>query len=218
MEIWIDTVSPESIRHAELCGLLHGVTTNPTLISKHNAPLEVLIETLLGCQTGPLAVQVVGNNAAEMVSQARALSAISPRIYVKIPVTESGLQAMHQLRGMPIMATAVVEPMQAFTAAHAGASYIAFYLSQMGETALDKVGQMQKMMTTFFPAVKLLGASIRLPTQLIECATRGVAACTIKEPLLAECLETPPRALDQLSLFDEAWQKALPSALFPNKP
>src|SRR5258708_4849621 len=97
MEIWLDTTDLELITHASKSGILYGITTNPTIVARSGQSLEDLLESLLDIQDGPVAVQVVAENSAEMIRQAEILTAHSPRVIVKIPVSSEGLASIYHL-------------------------------------------------------------------------------------------------------------------------
>ena len=211
MDIWLDTIDLKTIGQAESMGLLDGVTTNPTILSQDERPAEEVLEDLLNHFSGPLAVQVTLHSAADMVEQGKDLRDFSSRIVVKIPVTEEGLVAIKRLSeaDIPIMATAIFEPMQAFFAAKAGARFVVPYFSHLGDNALSVCLAIQEMQLH----AKLLVASLKTPEQVLQCATSFFDAVTLKGPLFQTCVTTPTQTLDQLRRFDAAWQEAPTSQL-----
>ncbi|HUD01365.1 MAG TPA: transaldolase family protein, partial [Rhabdochlamydiaceae bacterium] len=120
MQIWLDTTDLPTLEKALRRGILHGVTTNPSMLVSN--PRDTL-KTLLAAQPGPVAVEVFEDLVPSMVSQGKALYAFSPRIVVKVPVTERGIEAIHCLskEQIPVMASAIVQPTQALVAVLAGA-------------------------------------------------------------------------------------------------
>ncbi len=64
MQIWLDTTDSDAINHALRFGLLHGVTTNPSIISQSGRALEEILDELLEIQPGPIAVQVTAEFTA----------------------------------------------------------------------------------------------------------------------------------------------------------
>ncbi|MFC2049262.1 transaldolase family protein [Chlamydiota bacterium] len=211
MDIWLDTIDLGAIKRAASMGLLDGVTTNPTLLSEAKEPAEEVLENLLNHFSGPLAVQVTLRSADEMVEQGKDLRDFSSRIIVKIPVTEEGLVAIQRLSNgdIPVMATAILNPMQALLAAKAGALYLAPYFSYLGENALTVCQTMQRMQLS----AKLLIASLKSPEHVIQCAASGFDAITIKGPLFQTCITPPSETLEHLKRFEAAWQAAPPSQL-----
>lgn len=203
MELWLDTTDHEAIEFANERGILHGITTNPLIVSRAKKPLAQVLNELLIFQPCPIAVQVMGNDAAEMVTHAKELFHFSRRFIIKVPATSEGLKAIYQLsqHKIPVMATAIFEPIQAFLAAKAGASYIAPYFSQMDEAVFDRIHAcIQKTQA------KLLAASLKSPEHVEKCLLLGTPAITINETLFHTCLQTPQQTAAALHRFDEAWK------------
>lgn len=214
MELWLDTAEVTAIKKASELGLLQGVTTNPTILSRVSTPAENVLEEILALFSGPVAVQVTVNDAAGMIEQAKDLIEFSNRIIVKIPVTEAGLRAIAHLRTLKIMTmgTAIFEPMQAFLAAKAGASYLAPYFSHIGEQALNVCDTMQQILTSNQLQAKLLIASLRTPIHVVYCAQRGFGM-TLPPALFEECITPPDATAQALERFEKAWREAPPSEL-----
>ena len=176
-------------------------------------PAEDVLEDLLNLFSGPLAVQVTHRDASDMIEQGKDLFDFSSRIIVKVPVTEEGIKAIHGLSHLeiPVMATTIFDPIQAFLALKAGAHYVAPYFSHMGDQALPKCLSMQRLLTN---QGKLLVASLSTPSQVSLCAESGFSAVTLKADLFNKCLTPPDQTLDHLHRFEAAWKVAPHSNLF----
>ncbi|HEY4831719.1 MAG TPA: transaldolase family protein, partial [Waddliaceae bacterium] len=208
------TIDRTAIEHAQDLGLLHGVTTNPAILAQASEPAEEILDALLNYFSGPLAVQVTLRSSSEMVEQGKDLYEFSSRIIVKIPATQEGLEAIFRLSHgeIPVMATAIFEPLQAFLAIKAGARYVVPYFSHLGERALPVCHAIQRMLI-HQRAAKLLVASLATPSQVSQCAESDFSAVTLKSDLFNQCLMTPPQTLDHLNRFEAAWKEAPPSNL-----
>ena len=87
MKIFLDTANLDDIREGAALGVVDGVTTNPTLLSKENGdPEQILLEI---CRTvdGPISAEVVATDADGMVREGRHLAGLHPNIVVKCPCT-----------------------------------------------------------------------------------------------------------------------------------
>jgi transaldolase len=218
MEIWLDTLDLKCIKDAKELGILHGVTTNPTLLAKAGQPLEKTLKALLDIQPGPVAVQVTANEAKAMVEQGKALFDYSERIIVKVPATHAGFQAIYILSHseIPTMATTVFDPVQAFLAAKAKAYYIAPYIGRIEESGKDYKEALEDMLfilERYDFDVKLLGASIHSPEQVRECLIIGMDGVTLSSEMYAECAKDHPQATKSLERFDLDWKSMKPSKL-----
>lgn len=189
MEIWLDTIDLNAIQEAVSLGLVHGVTTNPVILSRAEDVTDQLHQ-LLDIQKGPVAVQVTTTTRSEMIDEGRNLFAFSPRIIVKVPVNREGLAAIHQLsrENIPVLGTAVLHPKQALLAAIAGARYVAPYVSHIANSGADPfeaLESMQKMLRE----TKIMAASVKQVDHILRFAEMGMGAITIKEDLFAALIE-----------------------------
>ena len=73
MKIFLDTASLKEIREAAALGVIDGITTNPTLLSKEGGePEEILVQI---CETvnGPISAEVVATDAGCLMNIAGCL-------------------------------------------------------------------------------------------------------------------------------------------------
>ena len=97
MKFFVDTASVSDIREAASLGLLDGVTTNPSLLSKEQGdPAQILLE-ITKIVSGPVSAEVVALDAEGMVREGLELRRIADNIGGKIPITLEGLKASRKL-------------------------------------------------------------------------------------------------------------------------
>lgn len=221
-EIWIDSLDPETIGHAKNLGILHGVTTNPSILSKYsNAPLQSIRQTL-DLFEGPLAVQVTAVEASEMVRQAKDLSALSARIIIKIPCIQEGYKAMYALRqsNIPVLATTVYTLRQYHLASYYGAKYAAPYYSRMlklykevggngdNSALLKSIDQIKAMiLASQQNQTKVMLAAIESASQLDDLLALGANVATLPAEVYNNWLDDFPKATFDLQQFSEDWNK-----------
>ncbi len=211
MEIWLDTCDTKAIAHADRFGVIAGVTTNPTILSQSTHELEQIIFALLEVQKGPVCVQILAEEADEIIKKAITLNAFSSRIIVKIPVTEDGLIAIKALsdKKIPTLATAIFEPRQALMAALAGANYAAPYVGRMFDAGIEAYSSLQTMMNIYKQfnfKTKILAAALRTTEQIIACAEIGIHAVTLKNSLFSQLIADDPLTAESLRGFAEDWE------------
>lgn len=211
MQIWLDSINTDLIQKAKKLGVLYGVTTNPSILAKAPNPIDTL-KTLLEIQDGPITVQVVGQNPNVMIRQGLKLHEISPRIIVKVPVTNDGLETIHHLSSLQIktMATVVFHSHQALLACSAGADYIAPYLSHMQKADPNGIGQLQTMkkMIDYYPLkTQILVASIQNLDQISLCLDMGINAVTLKDQIFIELIQDHELTTQRVELFSKDWSE-----------
>ena len=126
MKLFIDTANIDDIREAHLLGLIDGVTTNPTLVSKEGKDFMSIIKEICQIVDGPISVEAVSTESEGMLTEAREFAKIHPNVVVKLPMTRDGLIATKQLatEGIRVNMTLVFSPTQALLAAKAGAAFV----------------------------------------------------------------------------------------------
>ena len=126
MKIFIDTANMKEIKEAVSLGLIDGVTTNPSLISKENRPAEELLKEICSLVQGPVSAEAISLDSESIIKEARELSKIASNIVVKIPLVKDGLRAVQVLskEGIKVNVTLCFSPSQALLAAKCGADYI----------------------------------------------------------------------------------------------
>ena len=92
MKFFIDTANVDEIREAAGLGILDGVTTNPTLLSreKGKGDFKDILKEICSVVQGPVSAEVVGEDADTMVAEGRKLAALDEHIVVKIPFVKEG--------------------------------------------------------------------------------------------------------------------------------
>jgi TalC/MipB family fructose-6-phosphate aldolase len=220
MEIWLDTTDIEIVKDAYQRGILHGITTNPSVIAKSGKTLEDIIQTMLDIQDGPIAIQVVSENSREMIRQAEILTAHSPRVIIKIPASSEGLRTIHTLtqERIPVMATAIFDPTQALLAYKAGAHYIAPYIGRITDRGLnvfESLRAMQTIQKNYGYETKILAAGIRTKDFVLYCAEHNLAAVTINETIYKELIAGHPGTQEAIDKFSEEWAQGTYSTAIP---
>src|SRR5208337_692155 len=98
MKIFIDTADIKEIRRAKEMGILDGVTTNPSLVSKIGLPYREVLAEVSKEVAGPVSAEVIATAYEGMVKEARELAKIRDNINIKIPLIEDGLRAVKTLK------------------------------------------------------------------------------------------------------------------------
>ena len=213
MELWLDGVDTKLIKWGSQLGVLHGVTTNPSIIAHSGKNLEEALTGILKSHHGPTAVQVLAEQADDMIEQAETLRDHSERIIVKIPVTQQGLKAMHACLShlqLPIMATGIFTPFQVLLACHAGAVFLAPYYAHIKETGTPPETALSVMLhtiKTYGFESKIVAASLNSLDQVATCLELGAHAVTLKPDLFHQLITDHPLTLGAIKTFNQAAKK-----------
>ena len=197
--LYLDSADLDELRRCLPHPVLHGVTTNPTLLARaqvRRAEVPGLLARCLELGARQVQAQVSSPDAEGMLRDAEALLAPFDRgqLVVKIPATRAGFAAGAVLaaRGVPVTYTAVYALEQAHFAAQLGAAYAAPYLGRLQDAGIDGlalIGQMQQLVRASGAATRLLPASVRSREAYLALLQLGVGAITIPPRLFAELMD-----------------------------
>jgi len=211
MKFFIDTANVEEIRKTNDLGLLDGVTTNPTLVSKEGREFKGLIREICSIVDGPVNAEVVSTDAEGMIHEARELVKLADNIVVKIPLIEEGLKAVKVLakEGINTNVTLCFSPTQALMAAKAGAAYVSPFVGRLDDisnTGMDLVEQIITIYDNYGFDTEIIVASIRNPTHVVDAALMGADIATIPYNVIQQLIKHPLTDIG-LEKFLADWKK-----------
>ena len=211
MKFFIDTANVEEIRKTNALGLLDGVTTNPTLVSKEGREFKGLIKEICSIVEGPVNAEVVSTDAEGMINEARDLVKLAHNIVVKIPLIEEGLKAVKVLTAEEIKTnvTLCFSPTQALMAAKAGAAYVSPFVGRLDDISnpgMDLVEQIITIYDNYGYDTEIIVASIRNPTHVVDAALMGADIATIPYKVIQQLIKHPLTDIG-LEKFLADWKK-----------
>ena len=211
MKFFIDTANIDEIKKGVELGLVDGVTTNPTLLSREKRNPQELIEEICNIVHGPVSVEAVSLDKEGMIKEARELSKIAPNIVIKIPLTEEGLKAVRVLseEGIKTNVTLCFSPTQALLAAKAGANYISPFVGRLDDishTGMELVEQIITIYDNYGFETEIIVASIRNPLHVLEAALMGADIATIPFKVLVQLIKHPLTDIG-IERFLKDWEK-----------
>lgn len=211
MKIFIDTASVKEIREAAAMGILDGVTTNPSLLSKETGDYRDTLKEICTIVNGPVSAEVTATRFEEMVEEGRTLAKIHDHIVVKVPINLEGLKVIKKLSsdGIKINTTLIFSPTQALFAAKAGASFVSPFIGRLDDIAQEGMELIHQIVTIFDNydiETEILAASIRHPVHVVQCAMAGADIATMPFNVLDKLL-SHPLTDSGMAKFLSDWQK-----------
>jgi transaldolase len=196
MKFFLDTANLKEITEAASWGILDGVTTNPTLVSRESLKFEDLITRICHIVKGPVSVECVGMTAEEMVPEARTLAQIADNVVIKIPITLEGLKAIKTLsqEDIAVNTTLIFSAGQALLAARAGARYVSPFIGRLDDIQLEGMGLVDEIVTIYSNyaiETEIIVASIRHPRHVIEAALAGADIATVPYAVMEKLISHP---------------------------
>jgi len=211
MKFFIDTANLDEIKSAASLGILDGVTTNPTLISREDGDPISIFKAICEIVEGPVSAEVVALDSERMVKEGKELAKLHKNIVVKIPMTTDGLKAVKKLAEDHIRTnvTLIFTPIQALLAARAGASYVSPFVGRLDDIAssgMEIVAQIRQIYDNYGIDTEIIVASIRNPMHVLDAALIGADISTIPYKVI-EQLSKHPLTDKGIKQFLADWEK-----------
>ncbi len=196
MKFFLDTANIDEIRDAADCGLIDGVTTNPSLVAKEKRNFKEVLREIAGIVNGPISAEVLSTDSEGMVREAHDLAGVHENIVIKIPMTKAGMKALKQLHGEGIRTnvTLIFSANQALVAARLGATYVSPFvgrLDDISEVGMDLISDMVQIFTNYSFSTQILVASCRHPLHIREAALLGADIVTLPYKVLMQLFHHP---------------------------
>lgn len=196
MEIFIDTANIKEIKEAISMGLIDGVTTNPTLISRENRPAKDLLKEICSLVSGPVSAEVISLEASGMVGEAAELAKIAKNIVVKIPLIKEGLKAVRILlkEGIKTNVTLCFSCLQALLAAKCGADYVSPFIGRLddiSQVGMDLIRDIKTVYKNYSFKTKIIVASVRNPLHVVDAALIGADIATVPFAVIEQLIKHP---------------------------
>ena len=211
MQFFIDTADINEIREAAGFGLVDGVTTNPTLMSRQGGDWRAVAQAICDEVDGPVSLEVIGTTAEAMIAEAGELAGYGDNVVIKIPMTMEGIKAVGVLskQGIKTNVTLIFSAMQALLAAKAGATYVSPFVGRLDALGTDGMGLIEEIMSilaNYDLDTQVIVASIRHPMHVLQSALLGAHVATIPFPVIGQ-LAAHPLTDKGLAAFLKDWEK-----------
>lgn len=196
MRLFIDTASFEDIKEVLTWGVIEGVTTNPSLVSKERMSLHEVVSEITSLVDGPVSAEVIARDYENMLKEARELNEIASNVVIKIPMTKDGLKATKTLTKEKIATnvTLVFSVNQALLAAKAGATYVSPFVGRLDDIGVDgmkMVGDIVEAFDYYEIDSQVIAASIRHPRHVEEALQQKSHIATVPSDVLKKMTEHP---------------------------
>jgi transaldolase len=211
MKIFLDSANLESIKTYNDMGILDGVTTNPSLLSKEKGDPRKVMNEIVRIVKGPVNLEVIGTDYEVMIEEAHRLKKYGENVVVKIPMIPAGLRAVKRLaqEGISTNVTLIFSSNQAILAAKSGASYVSPFIGRLddnGQDGMSIVREITQIFANYQFETEILVASIRHPIHVIEAGKCGADIVTLPPEILQKMF-THPLTDKGLNGFLSDWNK-----------
>jgi len=214
MQIFLDSADIGEIKEINDLGILAGLTTNPTLVSKTITDFDTSIAEICKIIKGDVSVEVVASDTPSMIKQGEKLLKFGENIVIKLPLTWEGIKACKYFsnNGAKVNMTLCFSSNQAVVAGLAGAAYISPFIGRLEDTGIDGlelIRDIRQIYDNYAGKIhtKILAASIRNTNHFRECALVGADFVTMPAKIIKQLISHPLTA-SGLELFNQDWEKS----------
>jgi len=186
VEIFLDSLNIEAI--SKYSFLIKGITTNPSLLSKHGEGVKEIINKISNQFPNlKINLQVFSTEFESMKAEAEKIVKMGPNFIVKAPINLEGLKLIEYLsnKNIETNATLCFSLSQAKLAENAGATYISPFIGRMESSEIDIKAFLESLIKSTENS-KVLAASIRSINHLNLAIASKCPAVTFSEKIMEE--------------------------------
>ena len=203
MLFFIDSANLDEIKTASSLGIINGVTTNPTLISKEGVSGKKSIlhhyKSICNLVNGDVSAEVISTKFRDIIEEGHQLSEIDKKIVIKVPAIPDGIKAIEYFskKNIKTNCTLVFSSSQALLAAKAGATYVSPFMGRLDDwhkgkiSSISVLSDIKVIFQNYSYKTKILAASIRHKEHIEACAKIGSDVVTASFKLLNSLINHP---------------------------
>ncbi|MDR2110128.1 MAG: fructose-6-phosphate aldolase [Spirochaetaceae bacterium] len=208
IRIFLDTANIDEIREAVRFGIIEGVTTNPSILSREGSDWKLRIKEIVSLVRGQVFAEVFSTDADGMIREGREIAAWDHRMVIKIPMIPEGVKAINALSSQNIStaATMIYSPAQAVIAAAAGAQYVATFIGRAFEINQDGVRNIEEIAEVYRKhqaATKILAASVRNAQDALRVLLAGADCITVSFSVIKQMMSHPMTDITLRKFLDD---------------
>lgn len=219
MKIFLDTADLESIKKLVPTGLIDGITTNPSNLSKISGdPKETIMQICKLLPAGHISVEVTEQDPEKLYQQAKVIAGLADNIWVKIPCHAHYYPVIKKLvqQGVKLNITLVFSLLQSVMMCKLGVYYISPFvgrLEQAGHDGVELLYQIRHMIDYYGFETKMLAASLRSVEHVQQAVLAGSDAATMAPTIFEQAIahELTDKGMQT---FAQDWQK-IQRGVFP---
>lgn len=212
MKIFLDTAHQESIKKWSDSGLIDGITTNPTSLSKEmGLPAEVIKNICTMMKDRPVSVEITEIRPDAVFEQAKKIALLADNVVVKVPCAVEYYSVIEKLidQNVSVNITLVFTAVQALMMAKLGVDYVSPFIGRLEEIDTDgmqMVVDTREIFDTYGYETEILAASVRSVRHLHQMAVSGVDITTVSPEIFEKALYHP-LSEKGIDIFEADWKK-----------
>lgn len=211
MKLFLDTSNRDVIKKWLPTGLVDGITTNPSNLSKEGSDTKQVLMDICAMVPGPVSIEVVEKAPDAVYSQAKQIAALAPNVVVKIPCLPEYFPVMKKLvaEKIKLNITLVFSEIQALAVAKLGVAYISPFVGRwddIGNEGIELISNLVEIKQTYDFESEILAASLRSVFHWKQAALAGADVATLPPATFEQGFKHP--LTDKgVEIFDNDWKK-----------
>lgn len=211
MKLFLDTIDINEIKTYHDYGILDGVTTNPSLMSKATQDVNEQVKAICNLIDGDVSVEVISSEYQDMINEGKKFVEIANNVVIKLPMTWDGVRACRYFadNDIKVNMTLCFSVNQAMLAAKSGATYISPFIGRLddiGEDGMELIHKIRLMYDNYGFDTQILAASIRNMDHIEDAALAGADVATIP-PKIMQNLVKHHLTDAGIEKFNKDWQE-----------
>lgn len=212
MKIFLDTAHIPSIKKWLATGLIDGVTTNPSHLSKEGGdPKKQVLEICSLLPEGQISIEVTESDPEALYKQAKAISKLAPNVVVKVPCHANFYPVIKRLidEDVQLNITLVFSLVQGLMMCKMGVTMISPFVGRLDDIDVDGIDllcEMRDMVERYDYETEILAASLRGVRHFHQAITAGADIVTLPVDVFEKSIEHI-LTNQGIAKFDADWKK-----------
>ncbi len=211
MKIFLDTANYQDIKKWVDTGLVDGITTNPSLLSKEGGDIKKNLLDICSLIEGDVSIEVVEKTPEAVYKQAREIAQLADNVVVKIPFSVEYLPVIKKLveEEIKLNITLVFSALQALMLFKLGVYIISPFVGRLDDTGIegmDLVSEIMDIKHTYDFETEVLAASIRTIGHWKHAAMLGADIVTLPTSVFEKAMHHPLTE-QGIAMFDADWKR-----------
>lgn len=222
--LFADTSDIQEARQLMDLGIFSGITTNPLIVAKeagNSEPHKYYQRLAEAFPNVPVSVQLLDADVPTLVAQANDFAAISPNIFIKVPMFGDGrgLKVIHKLAKespeININVTGLINAEQALLAWFAGnrgknrgPTYLSLFFNRIkdgGGNPQKEIKRTRNFIELFEADSEIIAGSIRKGEDVYQAAIAGAHIVTVTPNVIWQMIPHP-KTTEFIEQSQEAWE------------
>jgi len=198
MKIFLDTANLDNIKYWDKKGIIDGITTNPTLLSKEGGNINKLLKEICSIVSyGDVSIETTETDPEKVYTQAKEIANMANNVIVKIPCHKNYYAIIKKLikEDIKINVTLVFTLIQGLMMCKLGVQYISPFIGRWDDIDVNGIKTIQELRIMIdeynFKNTQIIAASIRHLRHFHDAILLGADVATVPTSVIEKATNHP---------------------------